>query len=103
MVVVVSRRFAHLLRRSLVARTSAGASAEDERRYRFDVIVVGGGHAGCESAAAAARCGMRTLLITQKIDSIGLMPCNPRFGGLGKGHLMRFALLLSFICYVLSF
>ena len=56
---------------------------------QFDVIIIGGGHAGTEAAMAAARMGRQTLLLTHNIDTLGQMSCNPAIGGIGKGHLVK--------------
>jgi tRNA uridine 5-carboxymethylaminomethyl modification enzyme len=77
----VYMRFSQRLLESQINAMSIGA--------RFDVIVVGGGHAGCEAAAAAARMGAQTALVTHRFSTVGAMSCNPSIGGLGKGHLVR--------------
>src|ERR1035438_8981609 len=68
---------------------SGQPSFQDSYQESCDVIVIGGGHAGCEAASAAARMGAKTALVTHRFATVGAMSCNPAIGGLGKGHLVR--------------
>lgn len=79
-------------------RRAVSSTIKDENAQRYNVVVVGGGHAGTEAAASAARTGAKTLLITHKVETIGQMSCNPSFGGIGKGHLMREVDALDGVC-----
>uniref|UniRef100_A0A8R1TJZ1 Protein MTO1 homolog, mitochondrial n=1 Tax=Onchocerca volvulus TaxID=6282 RepID=A0A8R1TJZ1_ONCVO len=86
-----------LLKVRMLRRTLSTLIARNEA-VNYDVIVIGGGHAGCEAASAAARCSANTLMLTSKKDTIGEMSCNPSFGGVGKGHLIREVDALDGLC-----